>query len=83
MELSKTTTLAVPLPVRRPLRSLWRDALRRFSHNRLAMLGLVLVVSFLITGIFADFLAPYRYDKVDFSKVLELPFRDPAHPRFV
>jgi oligopeptide transport system permease protein len=40
----------------------------------------VLVLSFLITGIFADVLAPYHYDKVDFAKVLELPFKDAAHP---
>src|ERR687885_1532047 len=64
----------------RPHRSLWRDAIRRFIRNRLAMFGLLLVLSFLITGIFADILAPYRYDKVDFAKVLELPFKDAAHP---
>ncbi len=79
MEHSSTTRTG-QVPPRQPLRSLWRDALRRFRRNRLAMFGLVLVLSFILTGIFADVLAPYRYDKVDFSKVLQLPFKDPAHP---
>jgi oligopeptide transport system permease protein len=43
------------------------------------MLGLVLVFLIVFTALFADVLAPYPYDKADFSKVLELPFRDPKH----
>lgn len=65
--------------LRKP-RTLWSDALRRFVHNRLAMGGLVLVLFFIILAIFADLLAPYRYDKADFSKVLQFPFVDPQHP---
>ncbi len=61
-------------------RTLWSDALRRFYHNRLAMFGLVLVVFFVFLAVFADILAPYRYDQADFSKVLQFPFVDPAHP---
>ncbi len=65
--------------MRKP-RTLWSDALRRFVHNRLAMGGLVLVVFFIFLALFADVLAPYRYDKADFSKVLQFPFVDPQHP---
>lgn len=65
--------------MRKP-RTLWSDALRRFVHNRLAMGGLVLVVFFIFLALFADVLAPYRYDKADFSKVLQFPFVDPRHP---
>lgn len=61
-------------------RTLWSDALRRFRQNRLAMFGLVLVLFFLFLAIFADFLAPYRYDQADFTKVLQFPFIDPQHP---
>ena len=61
-------------------RTLWSDAVRRFSRNRLAMFGLVLVLFFLFLAIFANFLAPYRYDVADFSKVLQFPFIDPSHP---
>ncbi len=48
--------------MRKP-RTLWSDARRRFVHNRLAMFGLVLVVFFIFLAIFADVLAPYRYDQ--------------------
>jgi ABC-type dipeptide/oligopeptide/nickel transport system permease subunit len=61
-------------------RTLWSDALRRFYHNRLAMFGLALVLFFIILAVFADLLAPYRYDQADFSKVLQFPFLDPQHP---
>lgn len=61
-------------------RTLWSDALRRFYHNRLAMFGLALVLFFLFLALFADVLAPYRYDEADFAKVLQFPFVDPQHP---
>lgn len=64
----------------RPHRTLWRDAMRRFARNRLAMAGLVVVVFFLFLAIFADLIAPYPYDRADFTKVLLFPFVDPAHP---
>ncbi|MBZ0304165.1 MAG: ABC transporter permease [Anaerolineae bacterium] len=60
-------------------RSLWMDAIRRFRRNRLAMLGLILIVSLIIVALFADVIAPYPYDKADFSIVRLLPFKDPAH----
>jgi len=44
-------------------RSLWLDAVRRFSHNRLAMVGLVVVIFLLFLAIFADVIAPYPYDR--------------------
>lgn len=65
--------------VSRPQQTLWRDALRRFARNRLAMFGLVLVVLVVSMAVFADFLAPYPYDKADFSTVLQFPFKDPRH----
>ncbi|MCS7221900.1 MAG: ABC transporter permease [Anaerolineae bacterium] len=61
-------------------RSLWRDAARRFFKNRLAILGLAIVLCFLFLAIFADWLAPYPYDKVHFDKVLLFPFVDPNFP---
>lgn len=44
-----------------PRRSLWRDAARRFSRNKLAIIGLVLVIFLLIVAIFADdwMIAPF------------------------
>jgi oligopeptide transport system permease protein len=61
-------------------RTLWQDAARRFFQNRLSVFGLVSVVFFLFLAIFADVLAPYPYDRADFSKVLLFPFADSAHP---
>ncbi len=46
-------------------RSLWGDAARRFSNNRLAMFGLIIVVSLVLVAIFADVLAPYDYAEAD------------------
>lgn len=60
-------------------RSLWRDALRRFSQNRLAMLGLIVLIFMILTALFADIITPYPYDKADFSIVNLHPFEDPAH----
>jgi len=41
----------------RPQRSLWGDAARRFVRNRLALLGLAIVVLLCLAGIFAHFVA--------------------------
>ena len=64
----------------RPHRTLLQDAIRRFKRNRLAMVGLVIVVIFLILAVFADILAPHPYDKVYLDRVLLFPFEHPAHP---
>ena len=42
-------------------RSLWLDAVRSFSRNRLAITGLVIVAFLVICAIFANFLAPQPY----------------------
>jgi oligopeptide transport system permease protein len=44
--------------------SLWRDAWRRLLRNRLAVIGLVIVVSFMLIAIFAPLLAPYGESEV-------------------
>jgi ABC-type dipeptide/oligopeptide/nickel transport system permease subunit len=60
-------------------RSLWGDAARRFARNRLAMLGLVILVILFLAAIFADIIAPYPYDKADFTVAYLRPFQDPRH----
>ena len=42
--------------------SLWRDAARRFSHNKLAVGSLLVVGLLLGMAVFADIIAPARYD---------------------
>jgi oligopeptide transport system permease protein len=73
------SSAAAPTATRRH-RTLWQDAARRFFRNRLAVAGLVVVTFFLFLAVFADLIAPFPYDKADFSKVRLLPMRDPAHP---
>jgi oligopeptide transport system permease protein len=74
-----TPSLAAP-PTRVEQRSLWRDAARRFSRNRLAMFGLGLLLLFMVIALLADVITPYEYDQVFFTKRANaLPFSDPAH----
>ena len=61
-------------------RTLWHDAARRFMRNRLAVVGLVIVLFFLFLAAFADLVAPFPYDKVYFDRVLRFPFELPGHP---
>src|SRR6478752_192189 len=44
--------------------SLWGDAWRRLIRNRLALIGLVVVTTFLILAIFAPLIAPYGQNEV-------------------
>jgi oligopeptide transport system permease protein len=60
-------------------RSLWRDAARRFSRNRLAMLGLIVLLLLVGMAVFAPVLAPYNYAYANFRDANLLPFRDPNH----
>lgn len=61
-------------------RTLWRDAMHRFMHNRLAVFGLVVIFFFFFLAIFADVIAPYAYDYADFTRVRLFPFEHPDHP---
>lgn len=60
-------------------RSLLRDALRRFRQNRLAMLGALALCLLVVIAIFADLIAPYGLNQVDFSIVRLRPFQDANH----
>jgi oligopeptide transport system permease protein len=61
-------------------RSLWLDAARRYSRNRLSMIGLGVVLVLLFLAIFADVVSPYPFNVADFSVVSVLPFTNPDHP---
>ncbi len=54
-------------------RTLWSDAVRSFSRNRLAMIGLVIVSLLIFCAVFANFLAPEPYYKSDLAQVLQFP----------
>ncbi len=60
-------------------RSLLRDALRRFRQNRLAMLGALVLGLLVVIAVFAELIAPYGLNQVDFSIVRLRPFQDANH----
>lgn len=63
---TETTVLGGDLTARKQ-RSLWSDAWRRLRKNKLAVLGLIIVVSFSLIAIFASVIAPYgQAEVVDF-----------------
>ena len=39
----------------------WRDVFHRLKRNKLAMLGLIVLILVLIMAIFAPWIAPYDY----------------------
>jgi oligopeptide transport system permease protein len=61
-----------------PNRTLWQDAKRSFSKNRLAIIGLVVVGIFIVMAVFANILAPFSYYHSDLAANLQFPSL--AHP---
>lgn len=57
-------------------RSQWRDVWKRLRRNKLAMIGMVIVILLILMAIFADFIAPYDYDAADFGARLEFPSKE-------
>jgi oligopeptide transport system permease protein len=43
--------------------NLWQDAFRRLLRNRAAVVGGVIIILLVLVAIFANFIAPYPYDK--------------------
>ena len=55
--------------------NLWRDAWHRLIRNKLAVVGMVMVVVLLFTAIFANVLMPKPRDKIYFGHQQEAPSR--------
>ncbi len=55
------------LVLRRPQRTLWQDAARRFAHHRLALLGLAILLLFAALALLAPVIAPYPQEAQDLS----------------
>lgn len=60
-------------------RGLWGDAFARLRKNRLAMLGLVIVIILLLLAILGPIFAPYPYQAQDLKAVVANGNR-PVHP---
>jgi ABC-type dipeptide/oligopeptide/nickel transport system permease subunit len=59
-----------------PPRTLLGSAARRFTRNRLALVGLAIVAAVVLIALFADLIAPYPYDKADVTQALQFPSRE-------
>jgi len=54
-------------------RSQWRDVWKRLRRNKLAMIGMVLVIVIVLSAAFAEVIAPYPYDGIDVTARLQFP----------
>jgi ABC-type dipeptide/oligopeptide/nickel transport system permease subunit len=54
-------------------RSQWSYARSRFLRHRLAMIGLLVLFVIFVTGIFANYIAPYSFEEIDLTNVLQPP----------
>ena len=52
------------------------DIWRRLKKNKLAMLALVVIIIIVLVAIFADYIAPYDYDKQSLSEAFTYPCRE-------
>lgn len=68
-----TRPLQAPTLARVTQRNRWADAWRRFSRNKLAVLGLVIVGTWIVCGLFAPWIAPYSFRDSDLARSLQAP----------
>ncbi len=54
-------------------RGIWQDALHRLFKNKLAVVGLIVSIMFILVTVFAPIIAPYPYDKQDYKSVNASP----------
>jgi|SRR5712692_3044280 len=68
----------VTTALKRPARSLWRDAWYQFRRHRLAMAGMAVLVFLIIATLSGPLLWPIPYERVDYSSSLLGP--SATHP---
>ena len=71
MQKEKVITQQESAPMKK--RSQMRDIWKRFRSNKLAMAGLIIVAVIVLSAIFANFIAPYDYDKQSFADRFLMP----------
>ena len=66
-----TNTTAVQAKAAKPVAATgpWREAFGRLIRNKLAVVGLILVIGLLFCGIFGPFIAPWPYQVQDLAAV--------------
>ncbi|HZG14301.1 MAG TPA: ABC transporter permease [Candidatus Bathyarchaeia archaeon] len=64
--MAETTVQTTPnTPVNDPVSSPWRDAWRTLSKNKLAIVGFIIILFFIMVAVFAPLLTEYKYDEGD------------------
>ena len=53
----------------------WHDAFRRLRRNRLAVLGLAVLMTFVLAAVVAPWIAPFPFDKTDLRYGAKPPSR--------
>ena len=74
---TQTQVLGAPVVARKSA-GLWRDAFGRLAKNRLALVGLFLVILFALVALFGPWLAPYPYQQQDVAATA--PYNGPIPP---
>jgi peptide/nickel transport system permease protein len=72
-ELAKNSIEMSEITIEENLTPPWKDALQSFCKNRLALIGLGIVLFFIILAIIAPLIAPYSYKDQDLSQRLLAP----------
>jgi len=54
-------------------RSQFQEVWRRLKKNRLALVGLAMLLILVLMAMFADVIAPYPYDKQNYSEIMQAP----------
>ena len=54
-------------------KSMWADVLKRLMHNKLSIIGLVIISVLVLIAIFADVIAPYDYYAMDMDNKFLAP----------
>lgn len=57
-------------------RSQWAEVWRRLKKNKLAMVGLTIIILIILTAIFAEYIAPYSYRTQNLDKINVKPNRE-------
>ncbi len=50
-----------------------KDAWRRLIRNKMAILGMIIIIGLLLIAVFAPLIAPYKYDEMDVMNMLKGP----------
>ena len=57
----------------RPSKSYFQDAWARLKNDKLAFLGLIIIIVIILMAIFAPYFSSYEYDEQDFTVINEFP----------